>query len=41
MALRARINYPAAVCHVMLRGNGGRDVFLDAPERIRLYDLPA
>ena len=39
MARRARIHYPDAVYHVMLRGNGGRDMFFDEPDRIRLYDL--
>ena len=39
MARRARIHYPGAVYHVMLRGNGGQDIFFDEPDRIRLYDL--
>ena len=39
MARRARIHYPGAVYHVMLRGNGGQDIFVDDSDRIRFYDL--
>jgi putative transposase len=39
MARRARIHYPAAVYHVMLRGNAGRDIFFDDSDRIRFYGL--
>jgi len=39
MAGRARINYPGAVYHVILRGNGGPDIFFDEPDRIRFYGL--
>ncbi len=39
MTLRARILYPGAVYHVMLRGNGGQDIFFDESDRIRYYSL--
>jgi len=39
MARRARIHYPGAVYHVMLRWNVGQDIFFDEPDRIRFYDL--
>ena len=39
MARRARIHYPGAIYHVMLRGNGGRDIFFDESDRIRFYEL--
>jgi len=39
MARRERIHYPGAVYHVMLRGNGGQDIFFDESDRIRFYDL--
>jgi hypothetical protein len=32
MAWRARIHYPGAVYHVMLREKGGRDSFVEAFE---------
>jgi putative transposase len=38
MAQRARIHYPGAVYHVMLRGNGGQDIFVDKSDRIRFYE---
>ena len=38
MARRASIHYPAAANHVMLRENGGQDVFFDESDRIRFYD---
>jgi hypothetical protein len=40
-ARRARIHYPGAVHYVMLRGNGGRDIFFDESDRLRFYDLLA
>ncbi len=39
MARRARIHYLGAVYHVMLRGNGGPDIFFDKSDRIRFFDL--
>jgi putative transposase len=39
MARRARIHYPGAIYHVMLRGNGGQDIFFDDSDRIRFYEL--
>lgn len=39
MARRARIPYPRAIYHVMLRGNGGQDIFFDEADRIRFYEL--
>lgn len=39
LARRARGHYPGAVYHVMLRGNGGHDIFFDDSDRIRFYDL--
>jgi len=41
MARRARIHYPGAVYHVMLRGNGSQNIFFDESDRIRFYDLLA
>ncbi|MFH1114300.1 MAG: transposase [Pseudomonadota bacterium] len=39
MTRRARIHYPGAVYHVMLRGNAGEDIFFDDSDRLRFYDL--
>ena len=39
MAQRARRQYPDAVSHVMLRGNGGQDIFFDESDRLRFYGL--
>ena len=39
MARRARIHYPGAIYHVMLRGNGGQDIFFDDSDRVRFYEL--
>ena len=39
MARRARIHYPGAIYHVMMRGNGGQDIFIDKSDRIRFYEL--
>ncbi len=35
MARKPRIHYPGAVYHVMLRGNGGQDIFFDLADRSR------
>jgi hypothetical protein len=32
---KPRIHYPGAVDHVMLRGNGGQDIFFDPADRTR------
>jgi len=39
MARRPRIHYPGAVYHVMLRGNGGQDIFFSSSDRYRFYLL--
>jgi REP element-mobilizing transposase RayT len=39
MARRGRIHYSGAVYHVMVRGNGGQDIFFDESDRIRFCDL--
>jgi len=39
MARKPRIHFPGAVYHVMLRGNGGQDIFFCPSDRIRLYGL--
>ncbi len=39
MARRAPIHYPTAVYHVMLRDNGGRNIFFGESDRIRFSDL--
>ncbi len=39
MARKPRIHFPGAVYHVMLRGNGGQDIFFSSDDRIRLYLL--
>ncbi len=39
MARRTRIHYPGAIYHVMLRGNGGQDIFFDESDRICFYEL--
>ena len=39
MARKPRIHFPGAVYHVMLRGNGGQDIFFCPSDRIRLYSL--
>ena len=36
---RARIHYPGTVYHVIMRGNGGQDIFFDESDRIRFYEL--
>ena len=39
MARKPRIHFPGAVYHVMLRGNGGQDIFFCPSDRARLYSL--
>ncbi|MDY0213108.1 MAG: transposase, partial [Desulfuromonadaceae bacterium] len=39
MPRKPRIHYPGALYHVMLRGNGGCDVFADAKDRYRFFLL--
>jgi hypothetical protein len=33
MPRKPRIHFPDAVYHVMLRGNGGQDIFFDTADR--------
>lgn len=37
MARKPRIHYPAAIYHVILRGNDRQDIFLDDQDRYRFY----
>ena len=39
MARKPRLHVPGGLYHVMLRGNAGRDIFIDSGDRLRLYDL--
>jgi len=39
MARKPRIHYPDAVYHVILRGNGGQDIFYSQEDRYRLSTL--
>ena len=39
MARKPRIHYPGAVYHVILRGNGGQDIFFTKADRARFYFL--
>jgi REP element-mobilizing transposase RayT len=39
MARKPRVHYPGALYHVILRGNGGRTIFLDDNDRTRFYLL--
>lgn len=39
MPRQPRIHFPGAVYHVMLRGNGGQDIFLDSGDRSRFLFL--
>jgi len=39
MARKPRVHYPGAVYHVMLRGNGGQDIFYEDADRYRFYLL--
>ena len=39
MARKARIHIPGGLYHVMLRGNGGQDIFFCPEDRYRLFIL--
>jgi putative transposase len=39
MARKPRLHSPGGVYHVMLRGNGGQDIFFDDDDRHRFYLL--
>ncbi len=39
MARKPRLHVPGGLYHVMLRGNGGQDIFFDDEDRYRLYLL--
>lgn len=39
MARKPRLHYPGAYYHVMLRGNGGMQIFYDQDDREKFYDL--
>ena len=39
MARKPRIHYPGACYHVILRGNGGREIFYDRQDRIKFFFL--
>jgi REP element-mobilizing transposase RayT len=39
MARKARIHIPGGVYHVMLRGNGGQDIFFSCEDYSRLFLL--
>lgn len=39
MARKPRIHYPTALYHVILRGNGGQDIFFSQEDRFRFYLL--
>ena len=39
MARNPRIHFPCAFFHVMLRGNGGQDIFFSSEDRTRLCFL--
>lgn len=39
MPRKPRIHFPGAVYHTILRGNAGQDVFFDAADRNRFYQL--
>jgi putative transposase len=39
MARKPRVHYPGALYHVILRGNGGQDIFFDDKDRTRFYFL--
>ncbi len=41
MARKPRLHVPGGVYHVMLRGNGGQDIFLAKTGRRRVLELPA
>jgi putative transposase len=39
MARKPRVHYPAALYHVILRGNGGQEIFFNQEDRFRFYLL--
>ena len=39
MARKPRIHFPDAVYHVILRGNGGQNIFYSQADRVKLYLL--
>jgi REP element-mobilizing transposase RayT len=39
MARKPRVYYPAALYHVILRGNGGQEIFFGKEDRFRFYLL--
>ena len=39
MARKPRIHYPGAFYHVILRGNGGQDIFFSKNDRTKFYLL--
>ncbi len=39
MPRKPRLHYPGAVYHVIVRGNGGQDIFFDAGDRTRYFLL--
>jgi REP element-mobilizing transposase RayT len=39
MARKPRLHYPGAYYHVMLRGNGGMQIFYDQADREKFFDL--
>ena len=39
MARKPRLHYPAALYHVILRGNGGQEIFFNQEDRFRFYLL--
>jgi putative transposase len=39
MARKSRIHFPGACYHVILRGNGGQDIFIDEQDRSRFFFL--
>lgn len=41
MARKPRVHVPSGIYHVMLRGNGGPDIFSEREDRGKLYRLLA
>ena len=39
MARKPRVHYPTALYHVILRGNGGQEIFFNKEDRFRFYLL--
>ena len=39
MARKQRVHYPGALYHVILRGNGGQEIFFNPADRFRFYLL--